>query len=508
MPASSILQSKWRQWTRDQRRSLLAQLDAQERERLLELLEEPEREPRLPWEQVARPEQLAPPGLWDLWLLLAGRGFGKTRSAAEWSAGKGRRYPGSRTALVAATIADARDTMIEGESGLLNCFDPSELRGGGADGSWNRSLGELYLANGSKYKTFSSEKPRKLRGPQFHFAWGDESAFWTDAHKGVLADTTWSNLRIAVRLPPKPGWPGDYRTQIVVATTPRPVALLRTSDPEPSRAGLMQRESTIITRGRTSENLANLSETYKAQVIAPLIGTRLGRQELDAELLEDREDALWRRDWLDDDRLPAEPRPGMIRVVVGVDPAVSDGESSAETGIIVVGADRNGHGYVIADWTLRGTPQVAMRRVVDAYHEFRADRVVAEVNNGGDYIGTLLHAVDPGVAYKAVRATRGKYTRAEPVSALYEQHRVHHLGHFRQLEDQYCSWAPTDDESPDRLDAAVWGFFDLKDLISGSWSDAYGSTSCPRCRKLFLRTMDGVARIACPHCHAPLDEAA
>lgn len=191
--------------------------------------------------------------------------------------------------------------------------------------------------------------------------------------------------------------------------------------------------------------------------------------------------------------------------MVGVDPAVSDGESSAETGIVVCGADRAGHGYVLADYTVRGTPQVVMRKVADAYEEHKADRVVAEVNNGGDYIGTLLHVVDPGIAYRAVTATRGKQTRAEPISALYEQHRVHHLGSFPLLEDQLCSWAPTDAESPDRLDALVWAFTDLKDLIGGSFMDAYGVTKCPKCARGYLATADGKPRDRCPHCGAKVE---
>lgn len=473
------------------------------------LLEEAEEaaDPRVPWERSARPDQLAPPGGWFVWLIMAGRGWGKSRTAAEWAAGKARRYPRCRIALVAATIADARDTMVEGESGLLACLEDAELRGGSQDAAWNRSLGELFLANGSRFKTYSSEKPRKLRGPQHHFAWGDEAAFWTDAHKGTVTDTTWSNLVIGTRLPARPGWDGEYATQICVATTPRPVKLLRAQDPDPARAGLMQRATTIITRGKTSDNLANLSETYKAQVIAPLVGTRLGRQELDAELLDDREDALWRRDWIDADRRAPAPRPDLIRVVVGVDPAVSDGESSAETGIVVCGADRGGHGYVLADCTVRGTPQHVMRKVADAYEEYSADRVVAEVNNGGDYIGTLLHVVDPGIAYRAVTATRGKQTRAEPVSALYEQHRVHHLGSFPLLEDQLCSWAPADPESPDRLDALVWAFTDLKDLIGGSWLSGYGVTKCGKCAQVYLAAPDGKPRDRCPHCGAPAQTA-
>jgi phage terminase large subunit-like protein len=459
------------------------------------------------WDVIARADQREPDGDWFVWLILAGRGWGKTRTAAELMCEKARKYPRSRVALVARTIGDTRDTMVEGESGLLTCLKASELRGGSVDEAWNRSLGELYLGNGSQFKTYSSEKPWKLRGPAFHFAWGDESCFWNDAHKGTVTDTTWSNLTIATRLPGRPEWSDDFRTEIVVATTPRPVPLLRVSDPEMTAPGLMQRENVIITRGRTVDNLDNLSETYRANVIAPLLGTQLGRQELDAEILEDREGALWRREWVDRDRLPMDPRPDMVRVVIGVDPAVTSTEVSDLTGIIVAGADRRGHGYVIADHTLRGTPMAAMEKVSWAFRTYEADRVVGEVNNGGDYIGTLLHTVDPDIPYRSVRASRGKEIRAEPVSSLYEQRRVHHLGSFPQLEDEMCSWAPGDPTSPDHLDAMVWAFFDLKDLISGSWLDAFGVVRCFACRRPFIGTVDGTPRTRCPHCSASLEAA-
>jgi phage terminase large subunit-like protein len=463
---------------------------------------------RRPWAEIARPEQLAPPGAWMTWLIMAGRGWGKTKTSVEWCAAKARRYPHCRVALVGKTFADVRDTIIEGESGLIACFSRDEFRNHSEDDGYNRSLGEVRLANGTLFKSFSAEKPWRLRGPQHHFALADEAAFWQDAHKGLIADTTWSNLVITLRLKKRPEWDDEYRPQVVVATTPRPVALIKTNDPDPSRTGLMQRETTIITRGRTAENLENLSDTYKDNVVMPLLGTRLGRQELDAELLEDNEAALWRREWIDETRITDSGAvPDLIRIVVGVDPAVTDGESSAQTGIIVAGAAKNGHGYVLGDFTLRGTPMACMEKIVAVHREFDADRVVAEVNNGGDYIGTLLKTVDPDVPFLAVRASRGKAIRAEPISSLYEQRRVHHVGSFPYLEDSCCSWTPLDSESPDRLDALVWAITSLKDLIGGSFLSAYGVVRCDACGGAFTQNDPGTRqlRTACPKCGAALE---
>lgn len=441
----------------------------------------------------ARPAQITPPGDWNAWLILAGRGFGKTRTGAEDIAWYMLSHTRSRCAVLAPTYSDARDTCIEGESGLLAVFERYGLRDG--EGlTWNRSLGELLLDNGSRAKLFTAEKPDRLRGPQHHRAWVDELA-------QVVRDApdAWDMLMFGLRLGEHP--------QVVATTTPLPVQVVRElvarAEPDAPNG-----PDVVLTRGSTYDNSANLAPAALAQLRERYEGSRLGRQELYADLLNDVPGALWRREWFDTDRLPAAPAPDMTRVVIGVDPAVSDGETSAETGIIVAGGGRDGHGYVIADYTLRGTPQQVMRRVVQAYHDHHADRVVAEVNNGGDYIGSLLHAVDPGVAYLAVRASRGKHTRAEPVSALYEQHRVHHLGAFPQLEDQLCTWEPTDLESPDRLDALVWAFYDLKDLISGSWLTAYGVTTCAHCRKTFMADVGGVARDRCPHCSAPVKPAA
>lgn len=460
-----------------------------------------------PWREIARPEQIAPPGDWTVWCILAGRGWGKSRTAAEFVAEKARRYPGARIELIGKTFADVRDTMIEGESGLLNCFSRREFPNAREDDGYNRSRLRVQLENGSIFQSFSAEKPWRLRGPQANFAWCDEAAFWQDAHKGLIADTTWSNMMITLRLPKHEEWDEDYRPQVVIATTPRPVALLRTSDPDPSRVGILQRPITVITRGRTMDNIDNLSKAYKENVIDPLLGTRLGRQELEAEILDDVPGALWKREWIEETRV-TDPSlvPDLIRIVIGVDPAVTDGESSAQTGIIVAGAAKNGHGYILADYTLRATPKEAMKKVVQAYNDFKGDRVVAEVNNGGDYIGTLLKTVDPNVPYQAVRASRGKAIRAEPISSLYEQRRIHHVGGFPYLEDSQCSWTPSEGESPDRLDACVWAVTALKDLIGGSYLAAYGVIRCEKCSRAFTQKdpATGQPRLTCPNCNAPV----
>lgn len=428
------------------------------------------------WDDIARPEQLAPAGDWFIWLILAGRGWGKSKSSAEWAAKKARRYPGCRIALVAATFSDARDTMVEGESGLLSCFEDSELRGGSRDGAWNRSLGELFLKNGSRFKTFSSEKPWRLRGPQFHFACADEGAFWVDASKGVAADTTWSNLRIATRLPPRRDWDDEYRTQICVATTPRPVALLRSDDPDPAKAGLMQQETTVITRGRTSENLANLSDTYRAQVIAPLEGTRLGRQELNGELLDGDENALWSRDLLDSIQVDTIPggnaeQSGFRRCVIGVDPS-DGGTDSDEQAYTVTGIAGDGLLYVAESYGGKTGPVPFLRRVVEAARRWNAT-VVLEKNHGGAYLVATLRQVmkelEITVPYTVVHASQSKRTRAEPVAALYERGVVRHVnGPHASLEAQMTTFTGAAGESsPDKLDSLCWSIHPFLDQTFG-----------------------------------------
>jgi phage terminase large subunit-like protein len=380
------------------------------------------------WLASARPEQLTPDGDWNVWLILAGRGWGKTRTGAEDLADYARRTPGARLAVVAPTIADARDTCVEGESGLLAVLDPDHVD------AWNRSLGELRLTNGTRIKTFSADEPDRLRGPQHHRAWCDEVAAWRYPE-------AWDQLMFGLRLGTHP--------RVIATTTPKPVKLIR---------DLAGRDDVHMTRGSTFDNAANLSPAAIAQLESRYVGTTLGRQELYGELLEQIPGALWTREMIERSRV--DRAPDLRRIVVAVDPAVTSGEDSDETGIVVVGIVGD-QLYVLDDASDRLPPEGWARRVVELRDEWGADRVVAEVNNGGDLVASVLRAVDRNVPLKLVRASRGKRTRAEPVSALYEQGRVHHVGGFDLLEDQLCTWTSDAKESPDRLDALVWAATEL-----------------------------------------------
>lgn len=419
------------------------------------------------WRFQARPEQLQPPGDWFIWWIDAGRGWGKTRTAAETMREWALATPSGRFALVAATIADARDTMIEGESGLLAVLKPHELRGGNMDTAFNRSMGELYLANGSLFKTYSSEKPRKLRGPQHHGAWCDELAAWEDAPLGMLDlkdlskgnGTTWSNLLFGLRLGSAP--------RVIIASTPKPVKLvtdlLAYAKANP---GLVH-----ITKGTTYDNLGNLSDTFKRNVVALYEGTSMGRQELNAELNLEVKGALWRWEMLNPIRVSDAELPAwelFRRIVVAIDPAVTSKADSDETGIVVVGITKplpawpDGLVYVLEDASGIYTP-LGWATVADKlYHKYQADAIVAEVNNGGDLVEANVRQVNKNARYRGVRASRGKATRAEPVVALYEQGRVRHRTGLGDLEHQQTTWdANSGQESPDRVDAVVWGISEL-----------------------------------------------
>ncbi|MGE5589210.1 MAG: DNA-packaging protein [Bacillota bacterium] len=410
----------------EQRNKLLAELSDQE---VLALLYD--------WPFWARPNQLPPPGDWRVWLVLAGRGFGKTRTGAEWLRDQVQNRGRGRLALVAPTAADARDVMVEGESGILAISPP-----------WFRPVYEpskrrLTWPNGAIATTYSADEPDRLRGPQHDGAWADELAAWK-------YPDAWDMLMFGLRLGTDP--------RVVATTTPKPVRLIRE---------LLASETTAVSRGSTYENAANLAPAFLQQIVTKYKGTRLGRQELDGEVLDDVPGALWTRKALDDLRRPAAPE--LVRVVVAIDPAVTSGEDSDETGIVVAGRGVDGHGYVLRDLSCRMSPDGWARRAVVAFQDHRADRIVAEVNNGGDLVEQVVRTVDRSVPYKAVHASRGKRVRAEPIAALYEQGKVHHVGGLPDLEDQMCSFLPEGgDKSPDRVDALVWALTEL--LLGGGAS--------------------------------------
>jgi len=363
-----------------------------------------------------------------VWLLLAGRGFGKSRTGAEWVREQVESGRSRRIALVAPTAADVRDVMIEGESGLLAICPP-----------WNMPVYEsskrrLTWPNGAIATTYSAEEPDRLRGPQHDAAWCDEVAAWRYPE-------TWDMLMFGLRLGVDP--------RCVVTTTPKPIPIIR---------NLLKNPTTAITRGSTYENRANLAEAFFEQIVAQYEGTRLGRQELYAEVLDDVEGALWTRALIDQHRVKVAPE--LKRIVVAIDPAITASDDSDETGIVVAGLGVDNHGYALDDLSLRASPDGWARRAVEAYHARKADRIVAEVNQGGDMVEYTIRTVDPRASIKKVHAARGKQTRAEPIVALYEQGRIHHVGVLPQLEEQMCNWVPGMD-SPDRMDAAVWAFTEL-----------------------------------------------
>lgn len=429
-------------------RDLLLSLQPAQRQELIQSLTEQEAEALLfDWEHLwARPTQLEPAGDWLYWVILAGRGFGKTRSGAEWCRKQILEMPGSRGFIAARTKDDARFTCVEGESGLLACLPP------GISYTWTPSKGEARfgVGDGVRVKVFSSDKPDSGRGPQHHWGWADELAAW--AKHGEL----WTQLKFGLRLP----YAGkDARA--VITTTPKPVKVVR---------DLLKHKRAAVTRGTTYDNLSNLSSVYRA-IIAEYEGTRLGRQELNAELLEDTPGALWTRALLDSLRVEMPPlrlnskgeeELDLVRIVVAVDPATTSGEDADETGIIVVGKGANGHRYVLEDGSLRDKPEKWARTAVDLYHHWQADRIIAEVNQGGEMVEACIKAVDASVPVRMVNASRGKRTRAEPIATAYERNEWHHVGAFELLEDQMCTWTDDSDESPDRMDALVWAGTDLE----------------------------------------------
>lgn len=382
----------------------------------------------------AREKQQPPPGDdWRFWLVLAGRGWGKTRTIVEWAKQRAHADPGSRGAIVASTAADARDIVVDGESGFLNTSD---------DITYHSSKRRLTWTNGSQATLYSAEEPDRLRGPQQHWAIADELAAWK------YAQATWDMLMFGLRLGENP--------RCAIATTPRPTPVIR---------GLVADPLTHVTKGSTFENEANLAPAFLNAILKKYEGTRLGRQEIDAEILDDVPGAMWTRQMIEDTRRSSHP--DMQRIVIAVDPAITNTQDSDETGIIVAGLGENEHGYTLEDCTVKASPDAWARAAVNAYHRHNADRIVYESNQGGDMVAHTIRMVDANVPLTAVRATKGKHTRAEPVAALYEQGRIHHVGMFAELEDQLCTWVPGED-SPDRLDALVWAFSNLMVRTTGT----------------------------------------
>lgn len=394
------------------------------------------------WSLWARREQMAPDGDWTVWMLMAGRGFGKTRSGAEWVRSLIEAGTHSRIALIGATSADARDVMVEGESGLLAISPP-----------WNKPLYEpskrrLTWPGGQIATLYSAEEPERLRGPQHDAAWADEVAAWARPE-------TWDQLMFGLRLGPRP--------QVVATTTPKPTQLIR---------DIIRRPDCVVTRGRTSDNRQNLAPAFINTVIKKYEGTRIGRQELEGELLEDVPGALWSNEMIEMTRV-ATPPCEFSRIVVGIDPAVSHHEESDETGIVVVGkgtGDYRDHVFVLDDRSGRypaaatnpsdrSWPQVA----IAAYREWQADRLVAEKNNGGDLVSAAVIQTDRNVPVTVVWASRGKAKRAEPVAMLWEQKRAHMVGLHHVLEDEMTQFQPDDPtaSSPNRMDAMVWAVTEL-----------------------------------------------
>lgn len=408
---------------------------------------------RWSWSFQARKDQLEPPGNWNTWLINAGRGWGKTRVGAEtvrsWATSG--RY--GRIALVAETAADARDVLVEGESGLLSVHPPQDCP------HYEPSKRRLTWPNGAIATLYNATEPDQLRGPQHDAAWCDELAKW------LYVRETWDMLQFTMRLGANP--------RKVITTTPRPIAVVKE---------ILKASGTVLTHGHTLDNESNLAAPFIKQIIDRYSGTRLGRQELAAEILDDNPNALWKRDQIDALRIARDKMPQLRRIVVAIDPSGTAGaevtEEASDVGIVVAGIANDGQGYVLADNTVNMAPDGWGRRAVEAYHFHNADRIVAERNFGGAMVHHVIKTCDPSVSYKEVIASRGKWVRAEPVSALYEQGRVHHVGSFTSLEDEMCEFGPdgkVDGKSPNRLDALVWAITEL--MLDAPVPAAYGRYS-------------------------------
>ena len=447
----------------------------------------------------ARTEQRPPKGEWLTWLYRAGRGSGKTRSAAEWVTDQVQKGNAKRIALVGRTPADVRDVMVLGESGLIAVGTARGIRP-----EWHPTKRLLTWPNGAQAWAYSAQVGSQLRGPQHDLGWCDETAAWEDAPKGDSVDTSWNNLVLGLRLGNKP--------RIVVTTTPKPVLLMRQ---------IQARPSTVITTGSTYANLGNLSESFRDEVLAAYEGTRLGRQEIYGEMLEDIEGALWTLTQIDALRVREVPD-SLRQIVVAVDPSGGSGKNNDEAGIIVVGKSAEGHGYVLEDLSGRYSPSAWARTAINAYEHWRADRICAEINFGADMVENTLRGEHFAGRFEKVHASRGKQQRAEPIAALYgdptvpgtweTRGRIHHVGTFAKLEDEMTVWTPDSKTSPNRMDALVWGLTSLGIRVGigegfrqymerGTTAHSPEERRRARCKHFWK---DG----ECLYCRIPIDEVA
>jgi phage terminase large subunit-like protein len=413
-------------WSIEQREIFLSGLSVGEQESL-----------KYKWDFWARDSQLEPPNLpsglpWRYWLVLAGRGFGKSRMGAEQVRKWVTKYP--RVNIAGATTDDARDIMIEGESGIMAICPASERP------RHKKQAKKLIWPSGAVSLVLSADEPERFRGKQHMKCWADEVGSWR-------YEEAWTQLALGLRIGNCP--------QCIITTTPRNRGIIK---------DLIKHPFTYKTVGTTYENRWNLDKSFFSDILRQYEGTRMGRQELLAQVLDDNPGALWNRSLLDATRVVRHPQLG--RVVVGVDPAISNNEESCATGIVVAGTtpgdQKTVHGYVLSDESVYGTPKQWATSAVTAFHKFKADHIIAEANQGGMMVEHVIKSVDQNVPVRLVHASRGKRTRAEPISTIYETRRVHHVGEFAKLEDEMCSWVVGEPgPSPDRMDALVWAFYDL-----------------------------------------------
>lgn len=400
-------------------------LPEEERKEIINSLNDDEAEEILyDWKFWARPKQLPPPGDWLTWFIMTGRGWGKNFVGSNWI-NEQAKQGAQHIALIGQTKADVRDTMVElGPSSILKLARP------GFRPEYEPSKRRVVWPNGCIATIYSGDEPDQVRGPSHDLAWIDELA------KFQYPQDIWDNLLMGLR--------NREDLRILVTTTPRPILIIKQLKNDPD---------TRLVTGSTYENRNNLPKKYFDYIIKRYKDTRLGKQEIYGEILEDNPDALWNRNILENNRVNKAPE--LVRIAVAIDPEATANEMSSETGIIGGGISENGHCFILEDATIKASPDRWGNAAVTVYHKLLADLIIGEVNNGGDMVEHVIRSIDKKVSYKSVRASRGKYIRAEPVSALYAQGKIHHVGYFPGLEDQLCEWVPGD-KSPDRLDALVW----------------------------------------------------